>query len=109
VSASASIAEMSVRCDPAKGWRETAAQNLFPVHLPPPGAKVCDFRQFGMGERGAASEIPERRARKDDIRLNAARPCSVLAPCVQALVPIAHVGRLAIGLRSPLGRGWRTG
>jgi hypothetical protein len=80
-------------------------QNLFPIRFPPPGAEVCDVRQLAVGARCAAGEIPERRARKDDIRLNTARPRPLLAPGVQAVVPITHVVGLAIGLRRALGWG----
>ena len=85
--------------------RAQQRQNLFSVRFPPPGAEVRDVRQFAVGARWTPGEIPERRARKNHIRFDAARPRPVLAPGVQAVVPIAHLVGLAIGLGRALGRG----
>ncbi len=54
--------------------------------------------------RRPTSQIPEHRAWKDDIRLHTAPPRPLLAPCVQAVVPINHVVRLRVNLRRMLGR-----
>ena len=34
-----------------RGGARQQCQNLFPVRFPPPGAEVCDVRQFAVGAR----------------------------------------------------------
>src|SRR4029450_4942146 len=79
-------------------------ENLFPVRFPPPGTEIGNVLELAVCARWTAGEIPKRRARKDDIRLNAARPGSLFAPGVQAIVSIEHVVIVANGARRDWGR-----